>query len=234
MIENEIIEYDKMKVSSKPTILNGSIFCSAVERATLFSYYEKIESLSKRIMDDVQSVAQLYFSAGEALRKYQMNCNFRKSKICDIAEALGLKTSTVSKSLRVYYYFKDNPEQLKDLSMNKALALMTEKKKVEKQEPLQVTYAGDAQREFDFGELFERPTESKIPLDNYRLFTTDSTLWLARKGLNQAINFATIYGAVPNDPASKVAYDEFLKSVQKDAEQYFKVVETVEKQREAT
>lgn len=232
MKKTDIIEFAKVRASKKDTIIDGVVFCTAQERETLIDIYAKLDTCAGKIYEQIKYATKYHFDAGSILLQKILDCNIKQLKTSIVAEALGVSERTIRTSLKIYKHFMHNPDLLANLTVAQALALISGKSEQQKSDTKRVEYAGDdsLQLEFDVEDMFNNATASGVKLNEYRLHTAGTEVWMFKRGYAHGIRFAQLCTNVPDDTGLKVAYDDLLKGIQKASEKYFMAVEQAEKQ----
>lgn len=224
-------EVAKVKKSAEGITVDGNIFLKKDDYDAILASQKQISAIGKKVEGLIRNAAQLHFLTGQKLRQAQEEfINYRLVQTYkQIAEITGLPESRVKTAMKIYQEFKDNPEQLQNLTVQECMRLIGEKEGGEKKKTEVIEYAGDEQREFDFEELFNQQPLSKVELNRYRVMVTgDSELWIVKRGLNVPMKIIDIFTGSSSVPAVSLAHKKLLHDVQSAAEEFYSVYERQE------
>lgn len=234
MNKKDIIDLPKTRASKNSLLISGKEFCTSEERNRVLEIYKKISVCAEKIVEQTKTALELHFEAGQMLKEKMMQFRASECTTAQIAKAFGVSENAIRTSIKIYAFLTNHPEAKNTLSTAEVLRLLANKKEASKTQAAHIEYAGDYEEAQDFtvDDMFAKNTASGVSLSEYRFYASGTEVWMFKKGFPHGIRFLQVMAETPKDATLKVAYDEFLKGVQKESEKYFAAVEIAEKREE--
>jgi hypothetical protein len=212
--------------------INNQQLMGAEQFSELKRLYKEIDKNGKAVEALVLQTVQHHIKAGNILLDSLAHF-YGKPTLAALAEAVGFPQSRVSVSLRLAKYDNEHPGELDKLPMTDALRLIAERPPKATEGYNRVEFGGSTgQREFDFEELFAKPTLSNIDLKNYRIESPDmnNIMLIHRDGEGHVSvrQYSKFYDDVPQEPELRYAYKKMVDETQSAIEAYFKAKEIAE------
>jgi hypothetical protein len=199
-------------------------------KAAAKSTIEKINKNHRESFAAFKKGARLAFENGNLLLELQQkDLSFGEPWEQYVKENFCFSVRQANTYIRVYLHYKDDPKLLVDMTIQGALNAIS------RPPPLPagpVVYGTpDKQLEFDWEASFNKPTVSKVKLENYRFECPDTrSLWLVRRGIPVPEKIMDLRLDKPQGEL-KFHYDEMMRAVQGAVEQYYLHVEKTEEAR---
>jgi hypothetical protein len=199
-------------------------------KAAVKSTIEKINRLHRECFAAFKKGAKRAFEIGRMLLELQQkDLSLGEPWEQYVKENFCFSVRQANTYIRVYLFYKDDPKLLVDLTIQGALDTIS------RPPPLPagpVVYGNpDNQLEFDWEASFQKPTVSKVKLENYRFVCPDArSLWLVRRGIPVPEKIMDLRLDKPLGEL-KFHYDEMMRAVQGAVEQYYLHVEKTEEAR---
>jgi hypothetical protein len=188
--------------------------------------FKSIDTESVKVQKIFTSVTASYYQAGEIISKWAENYQGKVS--VSIAEQVFKSPMRkIGTAWKIYRQFRDNPDLIKNLSLNDAIRLVREKEPGGKRK---IEYASDSgQQEFDWEEYFQINPVAKVPLENYRVNApNDHELYLIKKGVPHPLKIVDIYAVANGSNSLKLAHEEMVKKIQAATEEFYSAYEQEE------
>lgn len=208
-------------------VIGGYLVFNSEQVSRIKSCFVRIAKNGEKITSLMKSSVEDYFEAGEILFKavLELPCKVNYKMLAD---STGITPIQVSNALKIYKYFKDAPELMDNLTMKDAVRLICGKEKADgKEEKQKITWNQDAgQMEFDWEQVFQKPTASHLELQDVRFENPDNlSLWMIKRGSNFPVKYCEFYADPPKDPVLKIEHDNMMKEIQASVEKFFKAKE---------
>lgn len=202
----------------------GILLVKEAEREELNELFNQLQNEVEKVQKHVHNAVLKYYKIGEILTEQIFPRATQKLSVARCGELLGIPEGWISKSVKIYKFFKGSPELLENVSMKDAIIMMSDK--ISKEKVGQVQYAlPNNQVGYDEDESFGLPTMSGITLNTYRLRAKDGKFYLLHKGFPTAIPVATLTVDQPKSPSQQMAYDNMMAQTQKAFEEYYATIE---------
>lgn len=195
---------------------------------------KEINKVHLKLFSLMKECALKVFNIGELLS--EIKYTYKEINFKDWIESnLAFSYTTANKYLKLYEYFYNNPDRLKELTIMEAyleagIAFRKELPAPEDEDGKIITYGDDEKDGIDDEELrtvFKRKTVSGITLDNYRVQAYQGELWGFRKGYGR-FPVADLRIVKPTG-LPEIEWDEMHRNVQIAFESYFAKLEEYEK-----
>lgn len=193
---------------------------------------KEINKLCEKLYGLMKKSALIAFDIGKLV--YEAYVELQKKDFYDwVKQNLTISDRTASNYKKLYEYFYNEPERLKELTIMEAYveAGITIKKELPAPKDDETVYTAGIEDDDDVEDkelqtIFKRPTLSGIKLSNYRVETYGEELWGFRKGFGRfpiADIRLTKPAALPN-----IDWEEMQKNVCIAFESYYAKIEEYE------